>query len=329
MTDETTTAIEPAAAEPVAEPKNETAEATPRGAIDRAFDTVFREEPSAPVDVTEPEGQPRDEQGRFAPQKAAETPEPAVVPKAEPAPYDGPSRFSADAKAVWANVPDPVKAEIKRAFGEMESGIQKYQADFEPLKPFMELAAKNNTTVAQALSNYVNFENELRRNPDQGLARLFQTIGMNPREWAARIMGQQPAPQDTLVRELRNEIATLQKQVSGVTSTIASQNEAAVNREIDAFAAANPRFDELADDIALLIQMGRASDLASAYREAERLNPAPTVPEPPKPDHAAQTRKASMTVTGAPSAGSNPVSRKPPATARAAIDNAFASLGIG
>lgn len=41
------------------------------------------------------------------------------------------------------------------------------------------------------------------------------------------------------------------------------------------FAAENPRFEELSDDIAFFLKSGRTKDLAEAYRLAERLNPVP------------------------------------------------------
>ena len=48
----------------------------------------------------------------------------------------------------------------------------------------------------------------------------------------------------------------------------------------------------------------------------------------PKPD-ADQTRKGQLSITGAPASGSNPVTRKAPATARESLDRSFASLGLG
>jgi hypothetical protein len=39
---------------------------------------------------------------------------------------------------------------------------------------------------------------------------------------------------------------------------------------------ANPRFEELSDDIAFFLKSGRTKDLAEAYQLAERLNPTPS-----------------------------------------------------
>jgi hypothetical protein len=138
---------------------------------------------------------------------------------------------------------------------------------------------------------------------------------------AAHVLNQTPdqnaSQQDAIIRELRNEIAGLKDQLGGVTQTIKQQREQSTLSEINKFAADNPRFEELADDIAFFMKSGRAKDLPEAYQLAERLNPAPAkLPEePPAASSAApaptvQTDKGMKSINGAPSSGSSPAAKK-------------------
>jgi hypothetical protein len=147
----------------------------------------------------------------------------------------------------------------------------------------------------------------------------------------------QTQQQDGYVNELKAEIAALKKEVGGVTTTIRSQQEGALLKEIDAFAAKpeNSRFDELSTDIVFFLNSGKTKDLAEAYRLADRLNPAPQVQAPVIAAPAAtnqtaapHTRKGQLSPSGAPAPGSNPAARNPPASARDALDRAFAVTGL-
>lgn len=314
MTDETINAVvEAAAPEAVPEIETRELEATPRGAIDRAFASL--EEPT------------RDNTGKFAPKE----PEKPVEAQAEPekpveaekptTPFaEPPKRFSPDAKAVWNSAPEPIKAEITRAVTELENGLNEYRQKWEPLKEFEQLAKQNNTSIDAALKNYVSLDMEIQQNPIQGLERICKNIGVSLRDVAAHVLGQDPnqylSQQESVIRELQQEL-----------QAIKSHNEQTTRAQIDAFAADKPRFDELADDIALFLQTGKAKGLPEAYELAERLNPAPQ-PVATKEPATPQPRKGSLSLTGAPSTGSNPASRKPPSTARDAIDNAFARIGL-
>jgi hypothetical protein len=73
---------------------------------------------------------------------------------------------------------------------------------------------------------------------------------MSLRQVAEHVTGQTPdqnaSQQEAVMRELRNEISTLKKELGGVSTNIKSQAEAQTLKEIQAFAADKPRFDELA-----------------------------------------------------------------------------------
>lgn len=368
----------PAAAEPVAQPQAEAAPApqetaapsepkidrskeTARHSLDRAFAEVDKREAEAAgkpkTEAKQPEapattGPGRDEQGRFtakdpstltasevlAAEAKASTEKPAAI-ASEP-----PARFSADAKAAWSTAPEAVKGEVNRAIRELEGGLTQYQQAFEPLKPFIAMAQKANTTIHDALGRYTTIDGNLHSNDPQrklgAIQEVLEAAGLSPRDYAAFIMGQ-PADQaqnqsDQTIMALRRELADLRNQIGGVTTSIQQRRDSDVRTEVESFAKENPRLNEpeFGKSVARLLETQMAADLPSAYAMALLLNPAPAVePQPgapaptpkPNPD---QTRKGQLSIAGAPASGSNPVNRKPPASARESLDRSFAALGL-
>ena len=264
-----------------------------------------------------------------------------------------PSRFSADAKTAWKDAPEPVRAEIHRAVKELEAGIDKYReqvSEFEPLQEYNRMASQHGTTIKEALDRYTNLEKMLAgENPMAAIKDVMFYANVSPQDFAAEILRESGAhrdmtpeqmaqlqnagQQDSIIRDLRNEIAALKQEITGVSTTVQDQRTAEVEKQVAAFAADKPRFEELSSDIKFFLESGRTNDLAEAYSLAERLNPAPAAAsesapaEPPPPD--AQPKKGALSVTGAPSSGSNPANRKPPSSAEEAVNRSFAALGIG
>lgn len=330
---------------------------TPRSAIDKAFAALEArdrgDKPAADTDIDQAGTRERNPDGTFKAKVDDATAKPVVDTKQPVKPdaptdptktttnfNDAPARFSADAKAQWATAPEAVRAEATRAIKELEGGIEQYRQTFEPYREFDKQLKTNGQTFKEVFDHYTGIEAMLAKDPLGGLERICQNMGLSLRQVASHVMGQpadqQATQQEGVIRELRNQIANLEKQIGGVSTTIQSEREQKTLDQVVAFASdpAHARFDELSNDIAFFIQNGRAKDLKEAYDLAERLNPAPQPAAPAPAAPAAQTadpahtRKGQLSTTGAPSSGSNPANRKPPASARDAIDRAFANVGI-
>jgi hypothetical protein len=308
-----------------------------------------------------PDSRERDEHGRFKAketqaQLAAESLEPQAeaVEQPEHAPdkpkspiSEAPQRFSPDAKAAWSAIPDAVKGEVHRAIRDLEGGLTQYRQAFEPLKPFFDMAQKHETTVHDALARYTSLDMALAsRDPQHkfsAIQELIEYAGLSPKEYAALVMGQKPdaaqSQSDQTIRALHQEIAALKQQIGGVTTSLQQRRTDEVKAQVEAFAREHPRMDDndFTETVARLIQTGMATDLPSAYDMADRLKPAAVASAPKQPeaahtrattDASAQTRKGNLSIGGAPASGSNPVNRKAPATAREALDRAFAGAGL-
>lgn len=335
---------------------------TSRDAIAKAFETVERAEaePKEPKQAEKPaeEGtRERNPDGTFKakadPENAAQEPNTAEPAKADETLKnfaDAPSRFSADAKAAWKEAPEPVRAEITRAIGELEKGLDQYRQAFDPYKEFDAQLRQNGQDFRQVVAHYTGIENLLRQDPMRGLDQICQNMGTSLRQVAEQITGMTPdqnaAQSEQTIRELRNEIASLKQGFEGLNKDITSRTNATVESAVIDFASKPEysRFDELSEDIGYFLngklkpQVDQArmtgrfdTVLQEAYQLAERLNPAPQqqvqapAPTPPAP----HTRdKGQLSTSGAPSSGSDPVNRPVPQTARDAVKSAFAAVGI-
>jgi hypothetical protein len=269
---------------------------------------------------------------------AAKAPEKLNGHFAEP-----PTRFSPDAKTAWKDAPEPVRAEVHRAFREFEQGIQRYRDDaaaYADLKDYDALAKQHGTTIRATMDQYLRLSQTLQsRDPMPAIQELLRHAGMTVQDLVAHVSGQQPeqasAGAAREIMELRNQVGQLQSQLQGelgqVKSTLQNQQAQGLLGEIQQFASDKPRFDELSMEIAAQVRAGY--DLDEAYVRAERLNPLPAAPSPPAAaqtgvhDPTAQTR-GSLSVTGAPAAGSDPRNRGPSPTTRAALDRSWALLGL-
>jgi hypothetical protein len=285
---------------------------------------------------------------------AAPVVEPAK-PVVAPANFtDAPNRFSPDAKTAWKDAPEPVRAEIHRAVGELEAGIDKYRAaaaEYEPLHEYGEIAKQHGTTIKDALDRYTNLERGLRSgNPTEQIAEVLSYAGLSAVEFAQGVMsavnGQQPQAEDpgvqgnpqqaALIRDMRNEIVNLRQQFGNMNTTINNQQhlqtQVQLETELANFASTHPRTEELSGEMTKMLSSGYANDLADAYDKADRVMPSPVAPQPTPgvvtPAPSVQTDKAGLSVTGAPSGGSDPVNRKTPSSAEAAVRDSFAQLGI-
>lgn len=312
------------------------------GGMDQAFaaagisDADFEDAPAREVPAAEPTEPTvaRDEHGRFArrdgepePEPEAQTePEAPAEPQQSADPADEPpARFSADARAAWKDAPAPVKAEIRRAFSEMEGGLRQYQETYGPLREYAEMAQAGGTTLKAALDAYTGIERMLATDPKAAMEKIAANVGLTLEQI---VSGERPAkPQAPEPQYLTAEQAA--QVARREAEAVAVQRE--VNGEIERFKASPEaaRYAELEADIAMLIQSGRiassspAQMLREAYQMAERLNPAPAAP--PRPSSAA----ANLSVTGAPAGGSNPPrTRKPSGDHLADLDDIFREVGI-
>lgn len=301
---------------------SETPSASNMEALDRAFAKVEADDGGAPKVQ-----QSRDETGKFKASEPepeqAEQPEPAKPPTITIAP---PTRLSPQAKEAWEQTPEPVRVEVDRAIGELTKGIETYQARWEPLRQFDEMAKAGGTTLPDALGRYINLENLLRTDPVAGMLAVCQNMKIDPAQMAEAMtqpdagQRQRAAVESQHAQQLEQKLAALEAQIE----------QQRAESQIAAFAQANPRMseDQVRATMAQALQSGFATTMQDAYDKATRIVPAaPDVSAPTIPVRPQTPKPAPKQITGSPS-GSNPATRPPAGSSREALDRAFASVGL-
>ena len=120
--------------------------------------------------------------------------------------YDSPpSRFLPEATVKWANVPNEIKSEVHRVFEEFDrekKTMQEHVKFREELREYEELGRQNNTTIKEALGNYVAMERALKENPTQGFQRLLSNMGIDPQQAISHILQAYNVSPQTLARHI-------------------------------------------------------------------------------------------------------------------------------
>lgn len=308
---------------------------------------VQAEAPEKPKD--EPKAEPAKEPAKAEPREGVKpnaAPGEAAAKPSEGKVPEPPARFLPKAREVWANTPNPVKAEVARMAADHEAELSAHReakAFRDDLKEYEDLARSHNTTVKEALAGYVDLEKHFASDPDGALGVLLQRVKMNPmqavlavlksagatpQQFAAHVMqnpGQyqpgampqqrpqpsaQPTP-DPMAREAMEEVQALRHEL---------QQRDIQSSVVDPFMAEHPRFDELAEDIAFFLKSGRVPEnmaprerLEVAYDMAERINPSPyrEAPEGPAAHVAALASPVAgkKSIKGAPTGGTSPAMR--------------------
>lgn len=298
-------------AEAKAEPKKEEQKADPKPEPEAKSAPA---KPKADEAKEVPESEPKADDAKDADKEVRE--------KREPKPGEGeyleaPKNFLPEAKEKWGNVPRPIRAEVHRVLEEASAANEQYKR-YDDLRPFDELAKSNGRDLRESLLKLNEIENLLQANPIAGLNAILGEIGPRKQDGqpysmieVAQFIAQQGqhgyqqivqnGQQAQRQQQGNAQIEALQAQIAHM------KTEAAAKDIIEPFRAANPRYDELQDDIAFFLQSGKipaslppSEKLAVAYDMAVRINPASHVDQGQAHDGLAQDGRAASDLSGKP-----------------------------
>lgn len=267
----------------------------------RADETKDEKADPAPKgdDEEKGKGAPKQEEDGSKPDKADPAPDAkSAEPKEDKQDtrrIDPPAKFLPDAKEKWTNVPRAVQRDIETMVREHEAASQQTrQASerYETIRQYDELARSNGRELSDSLQRVAEIEDLMQANPLAGLNRILMEAG--PRkadgqpvslfELAQFVVqqGQQSYQQMVSQAAPRSRTQQANPEVEQLKQQFAAMQQHQVESAVIApFRAANPRYDELQDDIAFFLQSGKIATtlslqdrLAAAYDMAVRINPA-------------------------------------------------------
>lgn len=333
--------IQPAnpAADPAPAPASAPAPAAPadrRAALSAALDARSAPAESAPAkappgaapgaSAPKPAEQPRASDGKFAPKSEAPAAPAAPVTDAAPAEPAKPARkmpasWKRDLEPVFGKLAQndefaAVLDEIERRESDYHRGIEQYKGAAEfaremqaAIRPFEATMASINMAPQQAVRELLALDHTLRYGSPGDRARVVQSIAqrysIDLKALETEAAAHPPAPP---------ALTAIEQKLAAIENAQRRTQVEAINREIAAFAQGKEFFDEVNDDMAALIQAGRAADLNTAYEMAVWARPetrekllakqrAEAQAEARKAEAAAQS--AASSVAGAPSGASS------------------------
>ena len=284
----------------------------------------------------------RDEKGRFAPKEAkepeakepiaSEAEEPPAHEEKKPEHARAPHGWSVAAKAAYGELPEAVKEAIAKREEEVSQGFARYGG----LKQYAEIAERNGTTLAQAVNDYAKIEDGLRRDFVSGIDAINARFGINPvqfiQAYAARhgvdFSGQQTAEAGYQPPPVDPD-AIIQRATAALEEKFAARESQSA---IEQFKndPQNQYFENVREDMAILLQSGKAKNLQEAYDRACWMHPEiraillKSQNTNAAPSNAAALQKAkaaSKAVGGAPSPGFKPGNQQVDTSKLSIMDN--------
>lgn len=266
------------------------------------------------------DGRERGPDGKFI-AKAAETvqdttdhPSEAVAEPAKQLAIRAPASWSPAAKVTFDKLPPEVQQAVAKREQEIDHGLRRKSEEVKRYEPLEQLIAPRRAEwaaqgldEATAIKTLLAAQDLLQQDPRKGLEFLARSYGVNIASLSAQPQGQPYQAQPA--RDSHPEIAALKQQLQVLQSQVQTAQTAPIVSQIDAFQndPANLYFENVRDDMAVLLHNGKAADLKEAYDMACWMRPdirpflqtaqAPAVTTQGK---ATQARRAAVSVTGSP-----------------------------
>lgn len=230
----------------------------------------------APADGTAPAAAPGTAPAPAAAPAADGTPTPAPAPPV-------PKTWRPEAQAKWEAIDPVVKAEIAkreedtlRGIGQYRQAAQVGETFHRVLQPYNALLQQHGADPVATVSSLLATQAKLATGtPEQRvevIRQIAQAYGVSP-----DALDPASAPYvDPSVKALQQQVEALQNQLQSVNTNRVSQVRQELSTELDRFVAdpANAYFNDVANDMARLLQAGAAATLKEAYDTAVWANPA-------------------------------------------------------
>jgi hypothetical protein len=263
-----------------------------RSALESAFADPQPEQEAAPIEqapepaVSEPEvkaDRARDDAGRFAKKEEAPPVQQEVTPEPPPVPTrKAPSSWKPAAQEAFlkadrgeALTPEEIRLltqEAERRENDFHKGVSEFKTHSERAKAYDQVIApyqahlqKLGVDAPTAISALMRADYTLRNGDPATKAQYFQQLA---REYGIDL--NQPVPQvDPNTQYLMQQLNELRQSQQMWQNQIQQQEQMRANQELQSFATAEkPHFDAVRNDMADLLETGKAKDLNEAYEMA-------------------------------------------------------------
>ena len=247
-------------------------------------------------DISEENEQARDEKGRFVNEQEQSdgeisesedgTPEENTEEQVE---YKRPTTWKKEYKEIWdkmekgeqINRDDFVKFAqyANQRESEYQRGVSTYKAEADEAKqlkeaiiPFVPELQKQGINPATWINNLGRAHMVLSSAPQEQKVQMFQKLAS---DYGIQLNNMGQVQQlDPYAQQLMNQLQSVNQEVSVIKSRFAQEENNRLMGEIESFKSGGnaPHFELVREEMAQLLELGKAQDLKTAYKLAVRIN---------------------------------------------------------
>jgi hypothetical protein len=164
---------------------------------------------------------------------------------------------------------------------EYKKGVSTYKAEAdrakgyeEAIAPFVPDLQKRGIQPAQYIQNLARADQILTTAPYEQKVQLFQRLAS---DYGIQFNNDSVAPiqQDAYTQQLMNQLNLVNQEVSSIKGRFAQEENQRLMTEIERVRSdveKFPHFDVVREEMAQLLELGKAQDLETAYKKAVRMN---------------------------------------------------------
>ena len=163
---------------------------------------------------------------------------------------------------------------------EYKKGVSTYKAEADRAKSYEEAIApyaqelqKRGIKPDQYISNLARADQILTHAPMEQKVQIFQRLAQ---EYGVQLNGNGQMQQfDPYTQQLMNQLNQVNQEVSSIKGRFAEEENQRLMNEIEKYrsdADKYPHFDVVREEMAQLLELGKAQDLETAYKKAVRMN---------------------------------------------------------
>ena len=166
---------------------------------------------------------------------------------------------------------------------EYKKGVSTYKAEAdrarsyeEAIAPFVPELQAQNISPAAWINNLGRAHMILTKAPYEQKVQMFQRLAQDYGiQLNADSSFEQPAQVDAYTQQLMNQLNMVNQEVSSIKSRFQMEENQRLTNEIEKYRSDKekyPHFDVVREEMAQLLELGKAQDLETAYKKAVRMN---------------------------------------------------------
>jgi hypothetical protein len=162
---------------------------------------------------------------------------------------------------------------------EYKKGVSTYKAEADRAKsyenaiaPYAQDLQRRNIQPTQYIENLVRAEQILSNAPYEQKVQVFQKLAS---DYGIQLNGGQVTQLDPYTQQLMNQLNMVNQEVSTIKGRFAQEENQRLMGEIERVRSnveKFPHFDVVREEMAQLLELGKAQDLETAYKKAVRMN---------------------------------------------------------